>query len=286
MSDTLQGKLISQSYTGILHSDQELPSSGKSQIYDGLGNESSLKVGRSGNGATVSGQLSANSLKIGEQNYPSTSGEVGAIVIQETSNSLGYTTTISTSQLPNLSPNPEDRYNSIDYIDVNSKGLVTKIKEIDYINDPKLITKVQFVNNPANLVSSDKKITGDWEECVIRLDKNVKGQDLIPIGAKTAILYIESKEVPDPARPIRIRASRNPIYDVSAKLYDPGGHRCLYIPSGGTRLGVQCTVAIGDLNNDGTGLPVIYLKDEALEDPDHPEYLPIEWDISVEAYGY
>jgi len=279
---TFQGKLIADSYTGILHSEGEIPSSGKTPVYDGLGNTSSLSIGRNGNGATVSGQLSASNLKVGTQGYPSTTGSVGSIVIQETSGSLGYTTSLSGSYLSDLSPNPADRYKSIDYIDVNSKGLVTKIKEIDYINDPKLITKTQLVNNPATKVASGKEITEDW--LPLSLLNNLNGDPLVPIGAKSAILFLEPIEDANPARAVRIRASRNPILDNGSKLYDPYGHRCVYYPKDGTRIGVQCNVAIGDLNQDGTGTPLVYLKDDIIDN--NASYLPIKWDISVEAYGY
>jgi hypothetical protein len=55
---SLEGTNISETYIGILHAKGEkLPKSGQESIFDGSGNESSLKLGRKGSGATIEGEL-------------------------------------------------------------------------------------------------------------------------------------------------------------------------------------------------------------------------------------
>lgn len=136
---SLQDKFISETYTGLLHSDGVLPSSGQTIIYDGSGNNSALSVGRSGNGATVSGQLSASSLTVGNIAYPTVAGAVGAVVVQSNNNQLEFSNSLPSSILENLSPNPAGTYgkttpfNSGSHIynfKVNSKGLITEINTI------------------------------------------------------------------------------------------------------------------------------------------------------------
>jgi hypothetical protein len=64
MSKTFTNEYILDTYTGILHSDLTLPETGQSTIYDGEGNESSLKLGRACNGATICGTLTVDDLII------------------------------------------------------------------------------------------------------------------------------------------------------------------------------------------------------------------------------
>lgn len=64
MSKTLVNQFIKNTYTGILHSEESLPETGQSTIYDGDGNESSLKLGRACNGATICGTLTVDDIVI------------------------------------------------------------------------------------------------------------------------------------------------------------------------------------------------------------------------------
>lgn len=64
MSKSLTDQYINNTYTGILHSDLSLPENGQSTIYDGEGNESSLQLGRSCNGATICGKLTVDDLEV------------------------------------------------------------------------------------------------------------------------------------------------------------------------------------------------------------------------------
>jgi hypothetical protein len=51
---------IADTYTGILHSETSLPTSGRSQIFDGVGNASSFSLGVVNQGATITGTLNAS----------------------------------------------------------------------------------------------------------------------------------------------------------------------------------------------------------------------------------
>jgi hypothetical protein len=66
MSASFTDNFIADTYTGILHSDAELPSMGTVNIYDGVGNISAIKLGRSGQGIDINGGLTATSANIPE----------------------------------------------------------------------------------------------------------------------------------------------------------------------------------------------------------------------------
>lgn len=58
---------IDDAYVSLLHSNStELPASGQADMYDGAGNKSALKLGRSCNGATVCGNITCDSLLVNE----------------------------------------------------------------------------------------------------------------------------------------------------------------------------------------------------------------------------
>ena len=62
-SNTLTNTKISVTYAGVLHSaGVQLPSTGLEYVYDGLGNRSSIRIGRDCSGMTVCGNLSATSI--------------------------------------------------------------------------------------------------------------------------------------------------------------------------------------------------------------------------------
>jgi microcystin-dependent protein len=86
----LSNQYIKDTFDGILHMNGDpLPINGTSKVYDGVGNVSSLSVGRSDSGISVSGTVSAdklygftveaNQLKAGNVNYP-VSGSVQNLI--------------------------------------------------------------------------------------------------------------------------------------------------------------------------------------------------------------
>jgi microcystin-dependent protein len=64
MSKSFTDNFIADTYTGILHSDLSLPTTGQVEIYDGVGNITALKLGQSGKGANISGNFTADSAQI------------------------------------------------------------------------------------------------------------------------------------------------------------------------------------------------------------------------------
>lgn len=63
MSKALTDQFISDAYVATLQSGlSALPSDGVSEMYDGLGNKSSLSLGQDGNGATITGSLTSGNL--------------------------------------------------------------------------------------------------------------------------------------------------------------------------------------------------------------------------------
>jgi microcystin-dependent protein len=62
-SNTLTNTKISVTYAGVLHSAGiQLPATGLEHVYDGVGNRSSIRIGRDCSGMTVCGNLSATSI--------------------------------------------------------------------------------------------------------------------------------------------------------------------------------------------------------------------------------
>lgn len=72
---------IDDTFKGILHTGGiPLPTSGVSNVFDGDGNQSSLSLGRDGNGVSVSGTLSASGiLTSGNVTYPTSSTGVNLL---------------------------------------------------------------------------------------------------------------------------------------------------------------------------------------------------------------
>ena len=62
----LTDQFFADTYKGVLHSSN-IPITNLPPIYDGLGNKSSLKLGSDGNGASISGCLSADCINVGNQ---------------------------------------------------------------------------------------------------------------------------------------------------------------------------------------------------------------------------
>jgi hypothetical protein len=130
---SLTDTLISDTFDSIIHANANpIPISGLVNLYDGEGNQSSLSIGRSGNGIDVSGKITTDDLTVGNINFPKLNGVIGSIVYQKTATEWGYLEDgIGSNLLQSLSPSPAKTYtNPIASITVNSKGLVTNITEL------------------------------------------------------------------------------------------------------------------------------------------------------------
>lgn len=63
----LSNQYIDDTFDGLLHVNGDpIPATGLANVSDGVGNQSSLSIGRSGNGIGVSGNISAKSLNVSE----------------------------------------------------------------------------------------------------------------------------------------------------------------------------------------------------------------------------
>lgn len=78
---TLKDTFILNTYTGVIHSDGPLSDTGQSNLYDGVGNKSSLDVGQDGKGIAVNG--------VG---FPLGSPTTNGIIAANSSSQLRYTT--------------------------------------------------------------------------------------------------------------------------------------------------------------------------------------------------
>ena len=185
MSSDLSDQYIDDTFDGILHMNgNPLPSLAKGQVYDGSGQASSLKLGLSGNGADVSGQLVVDTLKVGTLNYPSTNGSAGEFLYQVDANTVGRTSTI----LGDLNPDPSGNYDieDISAIKVNSKGLVTEVSQNTVSSDVTKVTSTYYFKELVTLAGTyTVKSTDDSDPLFVNISSYV------PSGAKSIIAYIQ-----------------------------------------------------------------------------------------------
>jgi hypothetical protein len=122
---------VSDTFYGVLHAGgQSIPATGQSQIYDGYGNPTALKLGANCNGATICGPLSASSLS---------------------ATSLSLTTPILSSILPNVTPSVTGTYSGyLTAINVNVKGLVTSVSTTPTLPLPYKAYALANLNIPYN----------------------------------------------------------------------------------------------------------------------------------------
>jgi len=103
---TLTNENISDTFYGVLHAGgQSIPPTGQSQIYDGYGTPTALKLGADCNGATICGTLSATSLSL--------------------------QTPISSNLLPVITPSVSGSYTGyVTGLTVTNNGIVTNVTAI------------------------------------------------------------------------------------------------------------------------------------------------------------
>jgi|GEM_PF-3806608 len=126
MATTLTDNNISDTYTGLIHAQgAQLPAAGQVILYDGNGNATSVRLGRSGNGATITGILSAQQFKASGINYPTVDGNENEALITD-GNGNAFFGSLSGS-LPDLTPSPANTYTSLSSLTVDAKGRVTDV---------------------------------------------------------------------------------------------------------------------------------------------------------------
>lgn len=99
MPNALTDTNISTTYAGVLHAQGEpIPATGLKVVYDGIGNKSSLSVGREGQGIRVTGTIIADSIAVGGGGLDTSSVQaivdliypVGALLITTSSTAPSY----------------------------------------------------------------------------------------------------------------------------------------------------------------------------------------------------
>mgnify|MGYP003630523599 CR=1 FL=1 len=99
MPNALTDTNISTTYAGVLHAQGEpIPATGLKVVYDGVGNKSSLSVGRDGQGIRVTGTIIADSIAVGGGGLDTSSVQaivdliypVGALLITTNSTAPSY----------------------------------------------------------------------------------------------------------------------------------------------------------------------------------------------------
>lgn len=127
---TLTDQTVASTYQGVLHAGGEaLPHVSTTPIYDGSGQISSLRLGISGQGADVAGGFSCSQqLTAGEIRYTTVDSTSGAnFPLVSDGNKTAVFGQMTSNALIDLTPSPEGTYGNIQYLAVNSKGLVTNV---------------------------------------------------------------------------------------------------------------------------------------------------------------
>ena len=90
MPNALTNTNISATYKGVLHANGEpLPDISIKPVYDGTGVQSALSLGRSNQGASVTGLLSANDVKAGQLRMPNVDGSDNQVVCRSGTDATG-----------------------------------------------------------------------------------------------------------------------------------------------------------------------------------------------------
>lgn len=126
----LTDQRVDETYKGVIHAGGEpLNTPGVQPLYDGSGQETSISLGVAGQGVAITGGISSTlSISAGDVEYTSTDSVSGA-GFPLVSDGGGRTSfgQIVVEALSDLTPDPTGQYTNLDYITVNSKGLVVDI---------------------------------------------------------------------------------------------------------------------------------------------------------------
>ena len=164
MPNALTNTNISATYKGVLHADGEsIPASGLKPVYDGTGFQSSLSIGRSNQGATVTGLLSANDVKAGELRMPNKDGAENQVVARTTAGVLelkSLSDIIGGSTItPGVYDNPR--------ITVSAGGVITKIESrptIQLLTPRVNLIRTDVYTNTFSNITNSSFYPIDWED--------------------------------------------------------------------------------------------------------------------------
>lgn len=129
-SQTLNNQTVESTYQGVLHANGEaLPITDVARVYDGSGQASALSLGLSGNGIAVAGGIACTGqLTAGDIRFTTTDSASGAnYPLVSDGNKTAVFGQMTSDALIDVSPSPAGQYGNIQYLAINSKGLVTGI---------------------------------------------------------------------------------------------------------------------------------------------------------------
>ena len=125
MPNALTNTNISATYKGVLHANGEpIPDVGLKPVYDGTGVQSALSIGRTNQGATVSGLLQADDVKAGQLRMPNVDKGIENHVVARTT--AGVLELKSLSEIIGGSTIADDVYDNPRITVVG--GVITKIE--------------------------------------------------------------------------------------------------------------------------------------------------------------
>ena len=144
MPNALTNTNISATYKGVLHTNgTTIPPTGQEAVYDGVGVQSSLSVGRTNQGASVTGSLSATDLYAGQLRMPRVDGEENQVVTRTTTGVLELK---SLSEIIGGSSIADDVYTNPKITVIG--GVITNI-----VSRP----TIDLLNTPISLISTGRQ---------------------------------------------------------------------------------------------------------------------------------
>lgn len=270
MSQNLTNQYIVDTYDGILHSETTLPTTGTTPMYDGMGNQSDISIGKLGQGVKVHTMLSAADLKVGNLNFP-TSATTGQFLIATSSGEVEF------QDFPENGVVAKSwNLGEIKHIVVDTTGRITNMATFgdDLLKKDMARTRIQ---DAPTTQTTDVYLTNVWQKLEFTIDVDTGTQNKVVKGGNFFIERSASNGAALSAN-ANLRSSLNAVWDTgSAITYDPNGHRILLADQGVNRVGVQFFSGLSAHPVDEDKV-VIYLRDEN----NSGSY----WNISLEATHY
>ena len=248
-------------------------------MYDGMGNQSDISIGKLGQGVSVSTILSAANLKVGQLNFPTSTTAAGRIMVATDSRNLALST--FDQALPNSGVDA-DNYSlgDIRNISVDEKGRITSIGKLTSEKD---MCRLRVQSNLNSYDYTDEQLIKDvWNKYTFTIDSGWStGPGNIGARPKGGLFFIKRTSSNPTLVPgtdaVNIRASLNPVWNTGDPVtYDPNGIR-VFDTDTGRAVGVQFFSPLSSANPAGNEV-VLYLRDEG----DTDSY----WNIGLQAIYY
>jgi len=236
MSQNLTDQFVADTYDGVFHSESNLPATGITPMYDGLGNRSDISIGRFGQGVSIHSTLITDDLKVGALDFPNAVTTTGNVLV------ASDTTTLTLQPFSTALPDTgvtADSYplGDVRNIVVDAKGRVTAIQKVSNPFRKKDMGRTRVQTSPSNFQLQDQTLTNEWAYYDFPVDSGEREDRTY----KAATFYIERTNGTALTNVARVRSTLNPT-DTGGLLpveVDPLGHHAITVGIGVTTIGNQ-----------------------------------------------